>query len=134
MYSTRRGTSLDRHNLTVLDRPLALQKLTRYLSEKVRATGSDKAMSTFNSGFSTLLWLRRVTAPLPISPEHENFTPSFVASMATGYGQRYLSQWLEVTSVPDSESAIKSRQILWNSAAGMDIVAEYSVSGIPRCS
>lgn len=36
--------------------------------------------------------------------------------------------------LPDSESAIKSMQILLNSADGMETVAEYSVSGIPRCS
>ena len=84
MYSTSNGTSFDRHNFTVLERPLALQKLTRYFRENVRATGSDNAMSTFSSGLSTFWWLRRVTAPLPISPEQENLTPSFVASIATG--------------------------------------------------
>ena len=83
MYSTSNGTSFDRHNLTVPERPVALQKLTRYLSENVSATGSERAISTFKSGFSTLVWLRKVTAPLPISPEHENLTPSLVASMAT---------------------------------------------------
>ena len=83
MYSTSNGTSFERHSLTVLESPLALQKLTRYFREKVRATGSDNAISTFNSGLSTLVWLRSVTAPLPISPEQENLTPSFVASIAT---------------------------------------------------
>jgi hypothetical protein len=67
----------------VLDRAEALQKLTRYLREKVRATGSVSSMSTFNSGFSTLVWLRRVTAPFPMSPLQENLTPSLEASMAT---------------------------------------------------
>jgi hypothetical protein len=37
-------------------------------------------------------------------------------------------------SVPDSERAIKSVQILLNSEEGMVIVAAYSVSGIPKCS
>ena len=83
MYSTNRGTSLERQSLTVLESPLALQKLTKYLRENVKATGSDKAMSTLSSGLSTFVWLLRVTAPLPISPEQENLTPSFVASMAT---------------------------------------------------
>lgn len=36
--------------------------------------------------------------------------------------------------IPDSERAIKSLQIFWNSADGIEIVAEYSVSGIPKCS
>jgi hypothetical protein len=37
-------------------------------------------------------------------------------------------------NVPDSERAIKSMQILLNSEEGMEIVAAYSVSGIPKCS
>jgi hypothetical protein len=69
--------------LTVLDSPAALQKLTRYLREKVRETGSVSSMSTLNSGLSTLVWLRRVTAPFPISPAHVNLTPSLEASIET---------------------------------------------------
>jgi hypothetical protein len=68
MYSTKSGTSLDKHSLTDLERPAALQKLTRYLRENVNATGSVSSISTLRSGFSALVWLRRVTAPLPISP------------------------------------------------------------------
>lgn len=37
-------------------------------------------------------------------------------------------------SLPDSDSAIKSRHILCSSADGIDMVAAYSVSGMPRCS
>ena len=55
MYSTSSGTSFERHNLTVLESPLALQKLTRYFKENVKATGSDNAISTFSSGLSTLV-------------------------------------------------------------------------------
>ena len=47
------------------------------------ATGSVSSMSTFKSGFSTFVWLRNVTAPLPMSPEQANLTPSLVASIAT---------------------------------------------------
>jgi hypothetical protein len=36
--------------------------------------------------------------------------------------------------IPDSDKALRSLQIRWNSAAGRVIVAAYSVSGIPRCS
>lgn len=36
--------------------------------------------------------------------------------------------------IPDSDKAMRSLQIRWNSVAGMSIVAAYSVSGIPRCS
>lgn len=82
-YSTRRGTSLERQSLTVSDSPEALQKLTRYLSENVRATGSASSISTFRAGLSTFVWLRRVTVPLPISPEHLKETPSLEASIAT---------------------------------------------------
>jgi hypothetical protein len=39
-----------------------------------------------------------------------------------------------LTSVPDSERAIKSMHILLNSEEGIEIVAAYSVSGIPKCS
>lgn len=70
----------------MLERPAALQKLTRYLREKVKATGSVSSMSTLSSGFSTLVWLRSVTAPLPMSPLQENLTPSLDASMATAKG------------------------------------------------
>lgn len=74
---------MDRQILTWLERAEALQKLTRYLSEKVRETGSVSSMSTFSSGFSTLLWLRRVTAPLPMSPVLANLMPSLLASIVT---------------------------------------------------
>jgi len=67
----------------VLERPAALQKLTRYLRENVRATGSVSSISMFCSGFSTLVWLRKVTAPFPISPAQENLTPSLDASIET---------------------------------------------------
>jgi hypothetical protein len=66
-----------------LDRAAALQKLTRYLREKVRVTGSDSSMLTLFSGLSMSVWLRRVTDPLPMSPLAENLTPSLDASMAT---------------------------------------------------
>lgn len=36
--------------------------------------------------------------------------------------------------LPDSDIAIKSLQIFWNSALGISMVAAYSVSGIPKCS
>src|SRR5690606_23513037 len=36
--------------------------------------------------------------------------------------------------LPESDMAIKSVQILRNSAEGMETVAPYSVSGMPRCS
>ena len=78
------------------------------------ATGSVSSMSTFRSGLSTLLWLRRVTEPLPISPVHANLTPSFVASMATGTCQccqKEKDRCRENRYIPDSESAIRSRQI-----------------------
>lgn len=86
LYSTSRGTSLERQILTVLERAEALQKLTRYLREKVRETGSVSSMSTFCSGLSTLVWLRSVTAPLPMSPVLENLTPSLLASIVTRRG------------------------------------------------
>ena len=74
---------MDKQSLTVEERPLALQKLTRYFSEKVSATGSVSSISTFRSGLSTLVWLRNVTDPLPMSPVQANLTPSLVASIAT---------------------------------------------------
>jgi hypothetical protein len=83
-YSTMSGTSVERHSLTLLERPLALQKLTRYLSEKVSDTGSDSWISTFSSSLSTLACWRRVTDPEPMSPVQPNLTPSFVHSMLTG--------------------------------------------------
>ncbi len=83
VYSTSRGTSLDRQILTWLERAAALQKLTKYLSEKVRETVSLSSILMFSAGFSTLVWLRRVTDPLPMSPLHENLTPSLLASMVT---------------------------------------------------
>ncbi|KAI7360189.1 proliferating cell nuclear antigen [Hortaea werneckii] len=92
-------------------RPLALQKLTRYLSEKVRATGSDRLISTLRSGFSTSVCERSVTAPEPMSPLQANLTPSLVHSMDT-----------------------VCPSILWNSELGMLMVAAYSVSGMPKCS
>jgi hypothetical protein len=54
-YSTNNGTSFDKHNLTVEESPLALQKLTKYFRENVNATGSERLMSTFSSGLSTLV-------------------------------------------------------------------------------
>ena len=53
LYSTSNGTSFDKQILTWPHNEVALQKLTRYLREKVRATGSVKEISTFWSGFST---------------------------------------------------------------------------------
>lgn len=88
MYSTKSGTSLDRQILTWLDRAAALQKLTRYFSEKVRETGSVSSMSTLFSGLSMEVWLLRVTEPLPMSPLQENLTPSLEASMPTGQGKK----------------------------------------------
>ena len=89
-YSTSKGTSLLRDSLTVSLSPLALQKLTRYLSEKVRATGSDRLISTLFSGFSTLVCERKVTEPLPMSPAHLKLTPSLVHSIVTA---RTVSAW-----------------------------------------
>ncbi len=83
MYSTNNGTSGDKQSLTVPERPEALQKLTRYLRENVRATGSVKSMSTLRSGFSRLEWERRVTAPFPMSPSAANLTPSLLTSIFT---------------------------------------------------
>ena len=79
------GTSVDRQSLTLLERPLALQKLTRYFKEKVSETGSDSWISTFWSSFSTLVCWRRVADPEPMSPVQPNLTPSFVHSMLTDY-------------------------------------------------
>ena len=115
-----------KHSLTDELNPLALQKLTRYLSENVSATDSDSAMSTLFSGFSTLVWERSVTLPLPMSPLQANLTPSFVHSIATRsirLCQYYrfdcddgvTSHWMVNPGdddVPDSLSAIKSLQIL----------------------
>lgn len=95
MYSTRSGTSLERQTLTVLDRPWALQKLMRYLREKVRATGSESSISTLVSGLSALVVVRRVTDPLPMSPLQENLTPSLLASIVTEVGA--LANWEYVT-------------------------------------
>ena len=39
-----------------------------------------------------------------------------------------------VTILPDSDRADKSLVILENSELGMEIVAAYSVSGMPKCS
>ena len=83
MYSTSRGTSLDRLSLTLSDRPLALQKLTRYFSEKVRETGSLRSMETFSLAFSTLVCCLSWTEPEPMSPWQLNLTPSFVHSIDT---------------------------------------------------
>jgi hypothetical protein len=82
-YSINRGISFERDSVTVLDNPEALQKLTRYLSEKVSATGSCRSMMVASSGFSTLAFCRKVTAPLPMSPWQENLIPSLVASIET---------------------------------------------------
>jgi hypothetical protein len=126
---------LERHSFTVLERPAALQKLARYFREKVRATGSVSSMSMFVSGFSTSVFGRRVTDPLPISPAQENLIPSLEVSMETAQGEE-----LDVAShnrwhyLPDSERAIKSTQIRLNSLDGIVTVAAYSVSGIPKCS
>lgn len=67
----------------MFDRADALQKLTRYLREKVSETGSLSSISIDSLGFSTLECCRRVTEPLPMSPWHENLTPSLLASMVT---------------------------------------------------
>jgi len=40
----------------------------------------------------------------------------------------------EVTSLPDSERAERSLVIFENSELGIEMVAAYSVSGIPKCS
>ena len=83
MYSTSSGTSLERQILTWLARAEALQKLTRYLREKVSETGSLSSISIDSLGFSTLECCRSVTEPLPMSPWHENLMPSLLASMLT---------------------------------------------------
>jgi hypothetical protein len=85
-YSTKSGTSFDRHSFTVLERPAALQKLARYLRENVRETGSVSSISMFVSGFSTSVRPRRVTEPLPISPAQENLMPSLLVSIETAQG------------------------------------------------
>jgi hypothetical protein len=54
---------------------------------------------------------------VPTSPLVLNFTPSFVA---------------EITTV--SPMLLRSLQMRAYSALGMRMVAEYSVSGMPRCS
>ena len=84
LYSTSRGTSLDRQMVTWVDRVAALQKLVRYLREKVSDTGSDSSILTVCSAFSSAgVWLRSVTEPLPMSPLQANLTPSLLASMLT---------------------------------------------------
>ena len=82
-YSTSSGTSLDRQILTTVESEEALQKLTKYLSENVRATGSASSISMDSSVFSTLVCCRSVTDPLPISPWDENLIPSLFASIVT---------------------------------------------------
>jgi len=82
-YSTSRGTSFDRQSLTLAERLDALQKLTRYLREKVSETGSLISITMLSLGLSMTVWLRRVTDPLPMSPLHENLTPSLAASIVT---------------------------------------------------
>lgn len=52
----------------------------------MRATGSERETETFRSGFSTLVYGRTVTEPEPMSPWHENLTPSLVASIVTRQG------------------------------------------------
>ena len=74
--------------MTVWERELALQKFTRYLREKVRLTGSVRSILVDSSGLSTFWCVLSVTAPFPISPEQENLTPSFVASIATVHKER----------------------------------------------
>ena len=74
---------MDRQNLTWPDRAEALQKLTRYLREKVKETGSLSSISMFSAGLSTFVKLRRVTDPLPMSPLQENLMPSLDASIVT---------------------------------------------------
>lgn len=69
--------------MTVWDRELALQKLTRYLRENVRDTGSVRSILVDNSSFSMFWCALSVTEPFPMSPVQANFTPSFVASIAT---------------------------------------------------
>jgi hypothetical protein len=98
-YSTSRGTSLLKHNLTESLKPLALQKLTRYFNEKVRATGSDRLISTFCWGLSTLVCWRRVMEPFPMSPLQVNLTPSFVHSMETVSVGQHLSSLLDMFRV-----------------------------------
>jgi hypothetical protein len=121
-YSTSSGTSLDRQSLTVSDRPLALQKFVRYLSEKVRETGSVRSISIEFSGFSTLLLCLSWTDPEPMSPWQENLTPSFVHSIETACVSRLHMQSL-TQYPPDSDRALRSLQMRWNSAAGMVMVA-----------
>ena len=74
---------MDRLSLTLSDNPLALQKLTRYFSEKVSVTGSLRSISTFSLEFSTLVCCLSWTEPEPMSPWQLNLTPSFVHSMDT---------------------------------------------------
>jgi hypothetical protein len=83
VYSTNKGTSFERQILTWFDNAEALQKLTRYLREKVRETGSLSSISMASLGFSTLVFCRSVTDPFPISPWAENLMPSLVASIVT---------------------------------------------------
>merc|ERR1719384_443464 len=58
-----------------------------------------------------------VMSPAPISPLTLNLTPCFVAEMVTV-----------------SPMADRSRQMRWNSVAGISMTVSYSVSGIPSCS
>ena len=60
---------------------------------------------------------RRVTLAVPTSPEVENLMPSFVAEMSTV-----------------SPMLVRSRTMRWYSEDGILISAEYSWSGMPRCS
>jgi hypothetical protein len=118
-YSTNRGTSLERLSLTRSDKPLALQKLTRYFNEKVRETGSESSISTFSLGLSTLDDALSWTEPDPISPEQENLTPSFVHSIETSQINQHCPKHTTKKNIPDSERALRSLQIRWNSGAGM---------------
>ncbi|KAJ8976381.1 hypothetical protein NQ317_003236 [Molorchus minor] len=84
---------------------------------KVNVTGSCKSIVTASSSLSKLIVCAIFMLALPISPEVENLTPSLVQEIRM-----------------DSPNCDKSRQILANSADGIFITQEKSVSGMPRCS
>lgn len=72
-----------RLRVTVEERELALQKLTRYFREKVSDTGSVSSIFVDSSGLSTFLCDLSATEPFPISPEQVNLTHSLSASIET---------------------------------------------------
>ena len=54
-----------------------------YLQAKVSVTGSCISIITASSSLSTLALCANLMLPVPMSPEAENLTPSFVQQMFT---------------------------------------------------